>query len=550
MSQPANSYSRLDVALADFLSMRCGLEGNAKSQFKQLVLELSAAQQTGHSCLHVTAEQRALLSDSPLVSAGKENTPLVLEDTRLYLQRYWRYESRLVSHILPRMGQAAAPAQLDELLDKYFPPEAESTETDWQREAAAKAAQQTFSMITGGPGTGKTTTVLKILALLQELHQGELSIALAAPTGKAAMRLQQSLIGGKQGLPISESLRDSIPETVSTLHRLLGPINQSIHFRHNAKHPLPFDCLVVDEASMIDLALMGKLIDAISPNARLILLGDQDQLASVESGAVLSDLCASLPEHTLQLKKTYRFDGPIKELALAVNARQADQAWQLLQDESKPEINLVTQGVVSHMLTHYMNYIQQVRAYRSDPKLVSMTEAFEAFHAFQVLAAVRQGPHGVEGLNRELEKRLAAKGLETYRHWYHGRPVMITRNDPSLGLFNGDIGLCLYDQAVEQLQVWFEQSDGTHRAVMPGRLPEHETVYAMTIHKSQGSEFPHVMIVLPDQINPLLSGELLYTAITRAKAQVDIAATPPVFKYTVRQRVQRHSGLREKLSLR
>ncbi len=550
MSSLNNSYSRLDLALADFLSLRCGLEDEAKAQFKQLVLDLSAAQQAGHSCLYVNPEQQALLRSSPLVSAGDENTPLVLEATRLYLQRYWRYESHLVSRILPRMGAATAPAQLEALLDNYFPPDAASGETDWQREAAAKAAQQTFSMITGGPGTGKTTTVLKILALLQELHQGELSIALAAPTGKAAMRLQQSLIGGKQSLPISPELKDSIPDTVSTLHRLLGPINQSIHFRHNAKHPLPFDCLVVDEASMIDLALMGKLIDAISPDARLILLGDQDQLASVESGAVLSDLCASLPEHTLQLKKTYRFDGPIKALALAVNARDADQAWQLLQDTSKPEITVVTQGVVSHMLAHYAEYIKLVRAFRNTAGSVSVAAAFEAFHAFQVLAAVRQGPHGVEGLNHELEKRLVAKGLDTYRHWYHGRPVMITRNDPSLGLFNGDIGLCLYDQGVQQLQVWFEQSDGSYRAVMPGRLPEHETVYAMTIHKSQGSEFPHVMIVLPEQISPLLSGELLYTAITRAKTQVDIAATQPVFNYTVKQRVQRHSGLREKLSVR
>jgi exodeoxyribonuclease V alpha subunit len=327
------------------------------------------------------------------------------------------------------------------------------------------------------------------------------------------------------------------------LHRLLGPINQSTQFRHHARKPLSCDVLVVDEASMIDLAMMSKVLDALHPDARLILLGDQDQLASVESGAVLSDLCASLPAQTLQLKKTYRFTGPIKALAIAVNQRQVKQAWQILQDSEQSIVSVVEDDPVAHIQKHYQAYIQQIKR-SSDPEA-----AFAEFSKFQVLAAVRKGPQGVEGLNQELEKRLQAQNMATYRTWYHGRPVMISRNDPSLGLFNGDIGLCLYDSEREQMRVWFEQSDGTIRPVLPGRLPEHETVYAMTIHKSQGSEFAHVMIVLPEKNNPLLSRELLYTAITRAKEKVDIAALPAVFKYTVNQQVQRQSGLQEKMRL-
>lgn len=542
MSELNTLYSRLDQALAEFLTVRCGLVDEQQAEFKQLVLDLSAAQSAGHSCLGVNESQQALLSASPMVSAS-ENTPLILEGPRLYLQRYWKYETRLVMNIHQRIQrEITKPAELNGLLDKYFPAEVGSSETDWQREAAASSAQQAFSMITGGPGTGKTTTVLKVLALLQELHDGGLSISLAAPTGKAAMRLQQSLMEGKRKLPdLSDLLLAAIPEKVSTLHRLLGPINQSTHFRHHAQKPLKCDVLVVDEASMIDLALMGKVVDALHPDARLILLGDQDQLASVESGAVLSDLCTSLPKQTLQLKKTYRFSGPIKELALAVNHRKAKLAWQILQDPEQSIVSVVEDDPVEHIQRHYQGYIQQIKR-SSDPVV-----AFAEFSKFQVLAAVRQGPQGVEGLNQALEKRLQVQNIATHHTWYHGRPVMIRRNDPALGLFNGDIGLCLYDAEVGQMRVWFEQSDGSLRPVMPGRLPDHETVYVMTIHKSQGSEFAHVMIVLPLQNSPLLSRELLYTAITRAKEKVDIAAPSAIFMRTVHQQVKRQSGLQAKM---
>ncbi len=257
--------------------------------------------------------------------------PLVVEQDRLYLHRYWFYENRLAMQIKAMAKVSHSVENLDAMLDRYFEPVV--GETDDQREAAKMAVKQAFSIITGGPGTGKTTTVVKILAVLQELADEPLHIALAAPTGKAAMRLQESIGFNKAALPCSEAVKKHIPETVTTLHRLLGAKPPSPYFRHNADKPLPHDLVVVDEASMVDLALMSKLLDALKPGARLILLGDKDQLASVESGAVLADLTAALPEHTLELKKSRRFDENIKKLAEAVNLQQDEVAWQVLQGD-------------------------------------------------------------------------------------------------------------------------------------------------------------------------------------------------------------------------
>ena len=546
-------YSPLDYALADFLTDRSGFKEDEKRRFNEMVLTLSSAQGEGHSCIKMNAADVMLLKTCHLVYASTQNfeeteKPLVVEDGHLYLNRYWRYETRLVSNVLNRLSDRPVDSQSTELLDKYFPPQPDVSEVDWQRKAAKAASEQAFTIITGGPGTGKTTTVLKILALLQELNGGKLEIALAAPTGKAAMRLQQSLIAGKPSLPLDDGMLDSIPETVSTLHRLLGPIKQSNQFRHHVNKPLSCDLLVVDESSMIDVAMMSKLLDALHPAARLILLGDKDQLASVESGAVLNDLCVSLPEHTIELKKTWRFSGPIKALAEAINTQQSELAWSLLTSESTTE-NTTANSIVRRLdetwmdaiQAHYQPYIDQI-SQSNNPNA-----ALSIFSQFQVLAAVRLGAFGVVGINQAFERRLNMGRMQTHHAWYHGKPIMITRNDPSLGLFNGDIGICLKDDNAQLLNVWFEGSDGHCRAIVPARLPQYETVYAMTIHKSQGSEFDHVMIVLPDKPVPLLSRELLYTAVTRAKSNVDIAASEAVFKYTVSQQVVRNSGIKSKI---
>ena len=602
----SNPFTPLDFALADFLTERCGFAGEAKTSFNNLVRALSSAQSSGHSCLELSNEDQSLLEKCRLVYCATARLnqppnladtpkPLVIEGSRLYLNRYWRYETRLVKNVLGRASYQFACVENEALLDKYFPVNASDSDVDWQRQAAKAASEQALTIITGGPGTGKTSTVLKVLALLQELNNGELAISLAAPTGKAAMRLQQSLLEGKRSLALGDALLASIPEKVSTLHRLLGPINQSNQFRHNEQHPLNCDVLVIDESSMIDLAMMSKLLDALAPSARLILLGDKDQLASVESGAVLNDLCTSLPRQTIELKKTWRFSGAIKDLAAAINSQQAEQSWLLLNEQSirpgdslphqltikpatvtpsviksdqqislfdVPDVSDTSQPIISTEVTamtrsetsinllkedwldqayqQYQGYIKQVKA-DNNPHA-----ALAAFSRFQVLCAVRQGEFGVEGVNWALEKRLYSSSKQTHLPWYHGKPVMITRNDPSLGLFNGDIGICLNDDT-SQLRVWFNDSKGHFRAVMPARLPQYETVYAMTIHKSQGSEFEHVMIVLPDKPLPILSSELLYTGVTRAKKHVDIASGELVFNYTVNQQVIRNSGIPAKI---
>ncbi|MBE0436205.1 MAG: exodeoxyribonuclease V subunit alpha, partial [Methylomicrobium sp.] len=426
-------------------------------------------------------------------------------------------------------------------LDRYFP--TAIAETDWQREAAKTALNRTFCIITGGPGTGKTTTIVKILALLQELAERPLFIALAAPTGKAAMRLQESIGNSKSALPCSEAIKQSLPESVTTLHRLLGSRPPSPYFRHNAEKPLPFDLVVVDEASMVDLALMSKLVDALKPSARLILLGDKDQLASVESGAVLADLTAALPDHTVELKKAHRFDVTIKNLAEAVNLQRPEAAWSALQ-AGNDNIGLLNQDAIAYIAGQRLDYLRAIENSND------IEQIFKVFKRFQVLCANRAGKNSVADINSRVERRLASTGhINPIGTWYHGRPVMITQNDAALQLYNGDIGLCLKD--VEQggkLMVFFQRPDGSIKKCLPARLPHCETVYAMTIHKSQGSEFDEIFIALPDQHNPVLTKELLYTAITRARKSVKILADQKVFNETVLRKIERFGGLAQKLT--
>ena len=428
---------------------------------------------------------------------------------------------------------------LTALFDKYFG--ISTGETDWQREAAKMAVKQSFSIITGGPGTGKTTTVVKILALLQELAEQPLHIALAAPTGKAAMRLQESIGFNKAALPCSETIKSHIPETVTTLHRLLGAKPPSPYFRHDATKPLVYDLVVVDEASMVDLALMSKLLDALKPGARLILLGDKDQLASVESGAVLADLTMALPEHTLELKKSHRFDDTIKRLAVAVNLQQEDVAWQILH-EGNENIAMLEQDLIDYVAAQQTDYLRLIKAG------AGFDEIYRAFSRFQVLCSNREGKNSVSDINYRVEQKLFGQKLINLSGlWYSGRPVMVTQNNSALHLYNGDIGICMPDKDQDgKLMVFFQRADGSVKKYLPGRLPHCETVYAMTIHKSQGSEFEEVLIVLPETINPVLTKELLYTAITRARKTVKLVADEAVFAGTVRQKVKRVTGLVDK----
>ncbi len=542
------SFSRLDVAFARFLSQRTGFDAIQKQAFETIAMTASYEQNQGHSCIQIDDKARALLLASGLVEPNPNNQanplPLVIEQDRLYLHRYWNYENRLALQI-KAMTQAEHPIEkLDALLDRYFDM---SDETDDQREAAKMAAKQSFSIITGGPGTGKTFTVVKILALLQELAEQPLHIALAAPTGKAAMRLQESIGFSKAKLPCSEAVKNRIPEIVTTLHRLLGAIPPSPYFRHNADKPLVYDLVVVDEASMVDLALMSKLLDALKPGARLILLGDKDQLASVESGAVLADLAMAeaLQNNVYTLKKSHRFGGAIKELAEAVNFQQDDLAWQILSDGGDGAVQCLDEDLIDYVAAQQADYLQLIKADAEFERI------FQAFSGFQVLCSNRQGKNSVADINDRVEQKLAEqRRIDLSGLWYPGRPVMVTQNNPALHLYNGDIGICMQDSfSAGKLMVFFQRADGSVKKYLPARVPHCETVFAMTIHKSQGSEFEEVLIVLPEAINPVLTKELLYTAITRAKKTIKLVAGEAVFTATVRQKIERVTGLVDKFKI-
>jgi exodeoxyribonuclease V alpha subunit len=370
------------------------------------------------------------------------------------------------------------------------------------------------------------------------------------------MRLRESLGRGLAGLDLPAELAAAIPAGASTLHRLLGVRPDSPAFRHGADNPLPYDVVVIDEASMVDLALMSKLVDALPAEGRLILLGDRDQLASVESGAVLADCSQALPGNTVELRRTFRFDTGIKKLASLVNNRQAGPAWTLL--EEGEFANIGRNPSLQQAVDHYFLYMQKVA--ECSGERARYPEIFASFNRFRVLCAVRQGPRGVLAVNQAIERGLQNRGCRIMPEetWYPGRPVLITSNDYGLDLFNGDIGICLPDATGEgRIKVWFErpagldgQGDGhgdNLRSFLPYRLPRHETVYAMTVHKSQGSEFDKVLIVLPEQDNPVLSRELVYTAITRAKAAVAILAEREIFQIALGRSIERASGLAEML---
>ncbi|MFI3156860.1 MAG: exodeoxyribonuclease V subunit alpha [Methylococcaceae bacterium] len=548
------SFSRLDIAFARFLSRRTGFDPVQKRAFEAVVMAVSYEQNQGHSCIQIDDKTQALLLASGLVETNpidQANTlPLIIEQNRLYLHRYWNYENRLATQI-KSMIQAENPVEkLDTMLDRYF---GKAVESDDQREAAKMAVHQSFSIITGGPGTGKTFTVVKILALLQELAEQALVIALAAPTGKAAMRLQESIGLSKAKLPCSEVIKSRIPETVTTLHRLLGAMPPSPYFRHNADKPLIYDLVVVDEASMVDLALMSKLLDALKPGARLILLGDKDQLASVESGAVLADLAGaeSLQNNVYTLKKSHRFGGAIKELAEAVNLQQDELARQILSNGNDEAVQRLDADLIGYIAAQQADYLQLIKAG------AEFEPVYQAFSRFQVLCSNRQGKNSVADVNHRVEQKLAEqKRIDLSGLWYPGRPVMVTQNNPALHLYNGDIGICMADKVgtglvadpAGKLMVFFQRADGSIKKYLPARVPHCETVFAMTIHKSQGSEFEEVLIVLPEAINPVLTKELLYTAITRAKKTVKLLAGEAVFTAAVRQKIERVTGLVDKFN--
>ncbi|WP_447926504.1 exodeoxyribonuclease V subunit alpha [Vreelandella sp. EE27] len=629
---------------------------------------------------------QAALSHPMLASPGPGNTPLVVSGPRLYLRRYWQFEQTLHKEIADRLvtavtdkpnehqqhiGDTTCRSPIHRAMDDASHPDNATeqnmlsnalttlfpkTQTiDWQKTACALAARSRFAVITGGPGTGKTTTVVRLLALLQTLQlahtEQPLRIRLAAPTGKAAARLNESIAGQVSKLPTqalaslwddarahasAEQLHASIPVDVTTLHRLLGARPDTRHFRHSAHNPLALDVLVIDEASMVDIEMMTAVLSALPAQAQLMLLGDKDQLASVEAGAVLGDLCrrAEAAHYTPQtaqwleaatgqpipaefidpagqpqdqaitmLRVSHRFDeqSGIGQLAKAINQpshaasdAQKQQHVRNVLRHGYPDLHHLAltddaaldklvihgspsgfanagQGRTSHKgepiappsgYRHYLATLVDQRpdgeSFEENPGAFNAwaSAVLEAYSHFQLLCALRKGPWGVEGLNLRIAKTLRGEGVlqgndyTLEKGWFEGRPVLVTQNDYGLKLMNGDIGITL---AVPDprapgkplLRVAFPTSDPEKpiRWVLPSRLHSVETVFAMTVHKSQGSEFVHTALLLPTTINPILTRELVYTGITRARQWLTLVeAKRGVLNEAVVREVMRLSG--------
>ncbi len=549
----------------------------AAGRAAQAVAEAVAA---GHVCLALDRgappfDPEALLASGVAGPPGA-GTPLILDGPRLYLARYFDAEARLARALLARHRELPPPPgpAARQLLQSLFPPE-RSGEPDWQQLAVALALCRRLTIISGGPGTGKTTTVARLLACLLA-DAPDLRIALAAPTGKAAARLQESLQARAADLPGDIVAR--LPRGASTLHRLLGLGIDGQAPRHHRDNPLPVDLLVVDEASMLDLTLALQLVEALPPQARLILLGDKDQLKAVEAGAVFAALSASpalspataaqlaeltgwpveslpqaqaaapLDDAVVWLSRSHRFaaGSALGRLAGALVRGQAALALECLEAGGGDLARIDAPGAglgsqeFQRLEAGYEPYRQALAAWQGDAAQLPLL--FAAFESYRVLCATRRGERGVEAVNERLAARLRPLGSSVRPDQpFAGQPLMILQNDPATRLFNGDIGLALEDG--EGLGVFFPDGAGGYRRLAPSRLPRWEGAFAMTVHKSQGSEFDGVALVLPTQDSPLLTRELIYTGVTRARRRVQLLAPASLLQQALVRQAQREGGL-------
>ncbi|MGU2443096.1 AAA family ATPase [Burkholderia cenocepacia] len=713
------------------LARRAGAPSASARWAARAAFATSRATAGGHVCVALAAlaqryeapldEVRAALAASGVVAFGTlargDERPLIVDrHDHLYLSRYFDYERRLADALVAQAGVAApdeglSPDRLRDSLARYFGPA--TGEVDWQRVAAIVALTGRVTIVSGGPGTGKTTTVVGVLACLLDVHPG-LRIALAAPTGKAAQRMQEALHARAGDLPPELAAR--LPDTSYTLHRLLGG-GGAAGFRHHRDNPLPYDLIVVDEASMIDVALAAHLLDALAPGARLVLLGDKDQLAAVEAGAVFAELsarpaftaaartriaqalgvdeaafvaalpvpdeaapaavpvanpvpaaarapappsasapvsrrsasrskvdtrqaslfddepqddevsstdiapppptesapldasasddtpawieadelawldavelppfdagdaalasvtaaspsageaaaaaasaiapaAAPLADCVVWLERNYRFglDSPIGRLSLAIRRGDVQAALDALPADDSAAASFhddagdtLASSTVERLARRFGAYLDALRDALAAP-VPDPLPLFDALNRFRILCATRSGSRGAEHVNALVAahvRHAARVPLAVGAHWFTGRPIMVTRNDYALGLFNGDIGIALPD-AHGVLRVWFRRADGTARAVSPAALPPHETAFALTVHKSQGSEFDEAALVLPASFGRVLTRELVYTAVTRARTRVQVIGPRRVLAQAVATRTQRDSGL-------
>lgn len=553
----------------------------AGTPIKEVLQAESTEESLASSTLPEFSKWIAALESSAAVGTPGEKKPLVLCDNRLYLYRYWRYEQMLTEKILSRLSQKPHPFDEDFLKRKllhYFPDNSDGS-INYQRIAALRALTHNFTVISGGPGTGKTSTVAKIIAIFLEQSNGSIKITLAAPTGKAAARMKESIEASLSGRGMLSDLPDELkkkfPKDASTIHRLLGPIHASAYFHHNEENPLRCDLIVVDESSMVDLALMAKLFSAIPSHTKVILLGDRDQLASVEAGSVLGDICGkrilqngfsaefstlikniagySLPvekhihplrDAIIYLQKSYRFHEGISSLANDINAGNAETISKQLHANGYHNVyieHIETQRTLIAAIQKLVDSGTWDFLARDDIK-TTMQRLFDVV----ILCAHRQGPWGADTISALIEQAMKKRFGERSQRGglYHGKPIMITKNNYELNLFNGDIGIVRRDPKTGQLMAHFPETDlSEYRMIHISRLPEYTSAHAFTVHKSQGSEFKKVIFIMPPSMTPILSRELLYTAVTRARESIHIWGSPEIFSQAVTRPIRRFSGL-------
>ncbi len=487
----------------------------------------------------------AAVGASPLVSAGA----LRLEHGLLYLDRYHRLERQVCDDLRDRTTQVA-PEVDESALAAAVARVSTGHLSDEQRDAAVRAVHQWTTVITGGPGTGKTTTVARMLALLADqaaVAGGKVSVALSAPTGKAAARLQEAVEGELAGLPAEDRDRIGRLEAM-TLHRLLGwrPDNAT-RFRHDRTNRLKYDVIVVDESSMVELTMMGRLLEAVRPQARLVLVGDPRQLTSVGAGAVLSDLVAGYDGDpatpVVSLTENFRSTEHIKTLAEALRSGDADDVLAALRADSD-EVRFDETDDAAGALRD--DTVRSALAVRKAALAGDAAAAVGALDEHRLLCAHREGPHGVRHWNRQVEQWLGEEtGQEIYTEWYAGRPILVTTNDYALEIYNGETGAAVLHED-GRLRAWISGSGGLHD-IAPGRLDAVETMHAMTIHKSQGSQAERITVLLPDEGSRLLTRELFYTAVTRAQRQVRVVGSEAAVRAAVATHAQRATGLRQRL---
>ena len=513
---------------------------------------------------------------SNIVGMGNDEMPLILDGHRLYLNRFYHNEKSICDHLLLRTDKISVSDETKQQILTLFQP---SDKVDFQQLAIVNSLKHSLSIISGGPGTGKTWTVGKILEalLLQQSSQHTLKIQLAAPTGKAAARLSESIQSLRKTMSVDEKIKQWIPQQAVTLHRLLGIHRYTHRARYHQNNPLDCDVLVLDEASMIDQQMMATICKAITQNCKLILLGDKDQLSSVEAGSVFADLCGGLrhtsfseeyceelklhfniqisaqltdyklADNVVVLQKSRRFDDAsgIGQLARLIKHGEVENSVALLK-QSQPLFGLNWQPIAAQDVRSRFKR-QSYQTYTSMVRADSIQQAFEQFHQYQILCAVWAGPMGVDSINELVEQWVKAENhIDLQQEYYQGKPLIMMQNLYPFDIQNGDVGI-LWPDDQGQLRVWFQQSNTEYRSLSLSQCPTHKTAYAITVHKSQGSEFEHVLMVLPEAMTPVSTRELLYTGITRAISSVEIWASEQILKASIQQKTERVSGLMQRL---